>query len=320
MHGGLRVIEGGALSLGAGARLSVASRAEQPLDPALLRWPPPTLDEPLVKEVPAGTTFYSQTGITTTSDVEIKMPATARQRKWAVWGGRNVVLIGGLSEPKSEDTGGVVSVADAAESYFIEGHHVKGNLVDKLDMLDVQRGASISTPDVTIQNCIFERAVGTSETTHADDVQPQGGVRAIKVDKCTFRSQYQGLFLEPNSAIESVEISRSNFAYEEGGDEVTFLLWFFTSKTYADAYPVKIGEGVYIEPREGQTVAKHAVMPSEGEEFEGQPIGAYEVEEDGVTYVRFHSPLIKGQIIVGSPPDGDWGAEAGLGYESPGYA
>lgn len=292
-------------------------------DPTKLLWTPPSLSAPTEQAVPAdGSTHVYEPGIE--KDVQLVLPGSARTRQTKVAFAKRLQAIGGAFKMGAADSS-AFDVRSVAKSVYVEGIDFDMNLQVGTDCFAGSGSANSPwpyQPDIYIQNCLFRNTSANDATSHADGYQPQTGVGNIYVDHCTFGSlELQGLFLQPEGKPRgTLHLSRTNFKYRttETSTLSSKLLWFFSS--LAPTYNVKIGEGVYVEPRAGRTVGQ-SVEPGEGvKNAAGELIGAY-TEDGGATW-QFHSPFIEGVVRAGEPPEGDYVTpeDVGLGYISPGYA
>ena len=275
----------------------------------LLTWNPPALTNPITVKVSSGKSFYGP--FPDQQDVIVKMPATLMTNNIKVVGGRNLRLIGGSIAPAS-GLGFVVRFVDVTGSVFIEGVEIDGKNLSG-DGINVS-GKMGFTPDVYIQNVRVVNINGFTAGEHADIFQAQGDIGKLHIDHLTGTSNYQGLFLRPQFMVTSATIKNVNLSYfPNPHQQVTYLLWMRDAEDSTKTYPVSL-ESVYIQPREGQTVAGQSVFPSERSKW------AKAVEEHGqVTWpVGSH---IKGYVTSGKPAAGDFvpAAKIGINYVSPGY-
>ena len=275
----------------------------------VLTWAPPAPANPVTVKIINGKGYYGP--FPDQQDVILQMPKTPVTNKVKVVGGHNLRLIGGAIKPDNGTTF-LLRFAEVTGSVFIEGVEIDGKNLSG-DGINVS-GKKGFTPDVYIQNARVMNINGFTAGEHADIFQAQGDIGRLHVDHLTGSSNYQGLFLRPEFLITSAAIKNVNLSFLPNSHQgVTYLLWMRDSEENAKAYPVSL-ESVYIEPREGQTVAGQAVFPS------ARSTKAKAVEKDGkVTWPA--GSLIEGCVISGKPASGDFVPEGSVGgnYVSPGY-
>lgn len=298
------------------------------LDGAKLRWAPPALVTPTIVDVPTG--FYSGT-FGATEDVVLEFPAANRTSTLSVTGGRNLKAIGGSTVLGSGISGtSVHRFASVAGSVFLEGLLVDANIAaatpNRHDGLDIYGeaypGPYTLFPDIYLQNMRVVGMNSSSALNHADVLQLQGAAKNVRIDKLTGQSNYQGLFLAPQSPVTSLDLRRVNLAYEAGGDPVTYLLWLLdTGVTPAETpTPTRLRD-IWITPRAGQTLRDHAVYPSTGlSDSNGQAVGALTAD---VGASAFWPAFLQANGVVskGPRPQGDFvpASAVGWNYLSPGY-
>lgn len=289
-------------------------------DPTKLLWTPPTLSEPAEEAVPAS--GYKEFKATDTTDLKLILPASARESQTKANTVHRLQVIGGLVKLKELlGVGTMFDFRNVAASAYFEGIEFNANGLE-VDMLTGGgSGASPFSylPDVYLAACYFHNNRGSESGVHADGYQPQTALGNVYIDYCTIESEVQAYFGQPEGKPRgTLHISRTNFRYITTGTSSLSSKILYLFGPNAPAYPVKIGEDVYVQPRAGKTVGQ-SVEPAEGvKNAAGELIGAY-TEDGGATW-KFHSPYIEGSIIAGSPPE-DYAvkAKAGLGYVPLGY-
>lgn len=291
----------------AGALLPAAPAAADSL-----RWAPPPLTNPTTIELGQGFTI---TSLDRTRDYIVKLPPYKKLGGTVIRGGRNVVIVGGhISVPpdQPDDT--------HRRALYIKENagtvHVEGVLIDA-SAGGVSDGIAIASPESTvqIQNVRVAGLTGTQSGFHADVLQPWGGVGALRVDRLTGSSNYQGLFLPRDLGdIGSVSLSRVNLfpapgPYEGGGH----MLWITPGLWSCQSYPLELSE-VYVRPRSGASLP-WSVWPQRDAGF-GCPNSA--TAEGGVTWPGLQ---VRGQVKPSTTATTDFVPEgaAGVGYASPGY-
>jgi hypothetical protein len=260
--------------------------AAAPTGPTL-RWPPPTLTNPIT------ITVSSRGGVLSLDarrDYVVKVGHVRHKGGLVISGGHNVVLIGGeITIPYVGKH--VKKGAPDRRGLGIFGAtgtvHVEGLLIDGPD---VSEGIQIAAPKAIVQleNVrvvgIHARDEKTFRDNHPDVVQPYGGVRSLRIDRLTGSTDYQGLFLVSDlGPVRYVSLRHVDIT---GTRTSRFLLWVDGPKvTYSD---------VWLRPALGRSLARTI-----------WPVGS--------------RPL---RIVhEGRPPAGPFvpAGAAGLGYVSPGY-
>lgn len=262
-----------------------------------LRWPKPTLVNPITVRLGTG---YTHTTLSTTQDYIVKLPSTKKYGGTWIEGGHNIVIVGG-----SVTIPATVTEATTAKraAIYLKGAtgtvHIQGVLIDGAGGAQMD-GIDIAAPQATVQ-LQYDRVVnirGGQSSWHGDDVQPWGGVRALRIDHFTGSSNFDGLFLDPTyGPIGSVTLSNTNMVATttptlDGGGA---MLWTNTDLSVCTTYPVSLSN-VWIEPRPGWSLAG-AVWPHILATYGGCP---------GVT----------GYLYKGIPPTGSFvpAGSVGLGY------
>lgn len=277
--------------------------------PHKLRWAPPALVNPITIQLTAGQTG---TKLDPTKDYIIKFPPTKKVGGTAIFGGRNVVIMGGHVTIPAENTG---KGGNYQRSLFITDNqgivHIEGLLVDGSGGGESD-AIAISSPNSTvqIQNLRVNGILGTNNTWHADVVQPWGGVKELRIDRITGSSYYQGLQIpEDVGAIGKAIISHVNLSILTPATGVSGgqMVWL---SHYCKGYPVELDE-VYALPRPGRTFGS-SVFPMNTDTTCPFVINGQEGYWPGLPQ--------KGVVKHGVPekdfvPEGT----AGINYVSPGY-
>lgn len=264
--------------------------------PTALRWAPPNLQAPTTVDLPS--TYFAAT-YAADQDVTYTPNPAARVSAFTVTGGRSHVLRGGRLAPAS---GSALRFADVSGSVYVEGVSIDmaGN---SSDAINVDGGPY--APDVYLQNIHATNINGGSSAMHADFFQPQGPIGRLFVDRVTFDSNYQGLFLANQSGIGEVHLSRVNARYNAiPGNPVTYLLWLREAGDPLNP-PTTYLDRVYVEPRPGQTLAD-CVWPVAGtKNAAGKEIGMV-LSADGTRGWFPRAANIIGEVRLGPPPGGDF--------------
>lgn len=277
--------------------------------PALLRWAPPKLVNPTTIQLGTG---QSGVKLDNNKDYIIKFPAAKKVGGTALFGGRNIVIMGGHVTIPAENTG---KGGNLQRALFITGNqgtvHVEGLLVDgsgggESDAIAIESPNSI----VQIQNLRVNGIIGSNNTWHADMVQPWGGVKELRIDRLTGSSYYQGLQIpEDKGAIGKSIVSHVNMSILTPSSGVSGgqAIWL---SHYCKTYPIELDE-VYVQPRAGRSFSA-AVFPMASD------AKCPAVINGGETTWPYHT--VTGSVHEGAP-DVDFVPEglAGLNYVSPGY-
>jgi hypothetical protein len=229
-------------------------------------------------------------------DYVVIFPSEPKIGPTVLEGGHNILIPRGhiVMEPgESELERRAIYIKNATGTVRIENVFIEGSDNAEFDAI------AIFAPEAVVEliNLRVEGVRGDFDGFHGDIVQPFGGVKKLRVDGLTGRSNYQGFYLQQTAGpIGSVSLRNVNLAYDVNPtNEVTFLLWL----DGCDTYPVTL-RNVYIEPRNGQLVGTHAVWPSEV-----QPRRCRAVQQgDEVTWPSVSE--IDGMVIQGTPPAGDF--------------
>ena len=291
---------------------------EKPKAEAKLRWVPPKLENPIIREldVTGGAKQYDPE-----KDYIVKLPKD-KARTEGVWieGGRNIVLIGGVialpdkpESPNDDGTRRAIYIKNATGTVHIEGVLFDGEKSGEYDAVAINAPKAI----VQLQNLHITALGGSMKFFHGDIVQPWGGVKELRIDRLTGTTSYQGLQINQDSGKIGKEYV-SNVNLKGSGQ---WKLWL-TGKEMADqgGYPPTHLEEVYIEPTtkwgEGKTSLAQSAYPGID-----QPKGAkFKEGEKAIHWPELDH--VHGEVKLGPPPGGDFvpAESVGLKYKSPGYA
>lgn len=277
-----------------------------------LKWPQPALTTPTTINIPTGSATYTAS-LTTGKDYILKMPASVRG-SITISGGRNVVLVGGSINNPNHMTRAVYIVKNTG-TVHLEGLKITASPGVEYDAVAINSPGST----VQLQNILAPGVRGSTSKTgsgwHGDIVQPWGGVKALRIDRLTASSNYQGLFLRPDQgaigsiALSNIDLKYDNVAPNSGG----YLVWFTTDTAAkpCDTAPATISE-VYVVPKTNGSLGK-TVWPDTGDKN-------CPVTISGSTASWSKIP-VTGSIKQGVPANGSFVTEtkAGLNYVSPGY-
>jgi len=257
--------------------------ADQPLS-----WAPPELEDPEVVEISADELSLR---LDKSTDYELVMPDEPLPQGLSVYGGRNVVLVGGeirIETGEGEGARGLY-LRDQTGTVHVEGLRLGGTNLSEGINLDQRLGAVVQ-----LQNILVDGVKGSREGHHADLLQSWAGPRQLLVDGLSGTTGYQGFFLLPNqfgdqAEPEVVDLRRVDIAGADSGS--AYMLW----RDDAD-WPV-MTEDVWVDPTSGEAEDRRDFLwDRDGDDsWEG--------------------------VSVGAPPEGQFVPEgtAGVDYVSPGY-
>lgn len=281
-----------------------------------LRWAPPELVNPVTVNVPVTGGWLN---LDTSKDYRLVMPDSPVVKGFTIYGGRNVVLIGGEIDIPWQGSGQLPE--SARRGLFIHDNqgtvHIEGLLIHGDDLGE---GIQISAPRsiVQIQNVriwgIHARDQVNFSDGHPDLIQVWGSVGELRIDKLTGSSDYQGLFLKAdyNGPIGRVDVSRVNI---HGNPTARYLFWMTDN---GGAYPAVSLRDAYLEPAPGRSLGK-TVWPDVGDRT--NPATVQFDSGVGTSVASWPTLPVNGYISQGSPPNGDFVAAGAVGrsYRSPGY-
>jgi hypothetical protein len=282
--------------------------------PLLLRWAPPTLSNPVTISV---SNANRRLFLDDTRDYRLNIVEPLKRELW-IEGGRNVVVIGGhitidqLGTQSSYQDNTAVKVRYGNPSGTV---HLEGLLIDGPYVND---GIGIATArNVQIENVRVERAYDMIKNGHADCVQIQQGVGALRMDRFTCSTGRQGVYLgDLDGPIGSADLRHVNM-YAAGGNHLFFQV--------RPLYPVAISEmWLAIAPGFSPYASfGYWVFP----QLDGRTLrGDYDRSRRAIVgrhgqRLWFVGSNIRGVVRKGRPRAGDMvpAAVAGSGYSSPGY-
>jgi hypothetical protein len=291
-----------------------------------LRWAPPNTSGYTTQTINTNGGVQQTINLTPGVDYVISAPSTISGGV-VLSGGRNVVWIGGeISIPNQSDQG--TSDNTNRRALLLSGQtgvvHIEGLL---LDGTDINEGIDVAAPNAVVQiqnvRAVNMHAHDESGFTdnHVDFIQTWGGCQELRVDKCTFQSDYQGITVKDdfNSSRHVCRLSRINGkSYNNLGQ---YFYWF-------DATAGKRGD-VYLEDIWAPSDALYTdigkqVWPDKNNQLTAFPQRAI-VNGTSVSWPSQLSPMIVGTVTQGQPaadfaPSGTPGLGiAGAGYTTPGY-
>jgi hypothetical protein len=262
-----------------------------------LTWAPPALTAPITINV---TESNRDLKLDLNKDYIIKMPATPLKVMGGliIFGGRNVVLIGGVIEAPDGQRKDLshrgLYLHGQTGTLHVEGLLIRGDKLEEGINIDQRSGAVLQ-----LQNLRIEKVHGSFSGHHADLLQTWAGPAELRIDRLTGTTDYQGFFLLPNQHFKGdvpkgFDFRRINII---GTETSAYMLW----GPSRSSYPVKI-EDVWVRPN---------------------PRTKKFTERDAFLWPKPATGDTTWQAVqAGTPPGGDFvpAGVAGLGYVSPGYA
>jgi hypothetical protein len=293
-----------------------ARTTPDPVRCAPLRWAPPVLDDPQTIDLGDG---YSDVRLEPDRDYVLRLPPTRKLGGAFVEGGRNVVVIGGhVTLPP-----GTTTDQERRALYFKNQTgivHVEGVLIDGSAGGEGD-GIALSAPAATVQieNVRIVGLHGSDRGTHADVVQPWGGVRELRIDRLTGSSGFQGLQLPVALApIGGADVRFADLRAlpapigdRRVGHSGGHMLWL-TPPGSCVGYPVALDQ-VWIAARPGRSIGD-SVWPGVADGSACAAVG-------GRGGVRWPLLPVQGAVRAGVPPGGEFVPRwsVGAGYATPGY-
>lgn len=268
-----------------------------------LTWAPPPLVDPIDLTITDDVNFdvHHAGGrnlqLRQDRDYVLHIPKPITNGGISVWGGHNVVLIGGEIDYKNPNArhethgeeGDALYIQATTGTFHVEGLRITGDdhlLADGIDIGENVPGAVVQIENVRIGPCY-----GGFHDIHNDCVQSWAGPTTLRIDRLTGWSNYQGFFLLPfQHSSPTLTVSVFDFRHVNmccGG----YALWQENPPV-----PMRIDQ-VWIKPQVANRWPNLTLWP---------PGSA--------------DTLWKG-VRNGDPPGGDFvpAGVAGCDYHSPGY-
>lgn len=269
-----------------------------------LRWSAPALTSPTTVNVAQGDQTYT---LDTTKDYILNLGTSVHQGALVIKGGRNVVVKGGaIALPVISSKATALVIANSVGTVHVEGVLFDGS-AHEMDAVQ------IIAPSATVQleNIRAVGIKGSYASNHSDVVQPYGGVKALRIDRLSADSNYQGIFTRPDQgAIGSVDLQNVDLAFNNSLATTSggYLLWMTSDCAMA---PTTLSN-VYITPRSGASLGA-AVWPATNDAKCPSKLSG-----NAVTFPKLP---VTGGVIGGAPPAGSFvpSGRAGTAYSSPGY-
>lgn len=236
----------------AAVTLSSSTRHSAPstLGAARVAWPAPALHDPQVIELSSA---HTNLVLNPHRDYLLKLPRgrpLEAPQGLTIWGGHNVVLIGGTVNVP--DRSGAAVLEAQTGTIHIEGVRFTGP--------KLMEGFDLSEPRATVEleNLYIATIHGSYTTNHADLIQTWGGPRRLLVDGLMGATQYQGFFLLPNQLYRGPAPAlfdlRNVYINDRQG---AYALWLQTkprvplhlSGVYVTPNPVRTWRGWWLWPK-----------------------------------------------------------------------
>lgn len=263
-----------------------------------LAWAPPKLEKPVTVKV---TDARRSLKLDQAKDYIVELPKDRPLHgQLSIWGGRNVVVIGGEILATPADKRAVYLQQNTGTMHF-EGVLIRGE-----NPGDLKEGFNFNHRQtnciVQIQNVRVEKVHGSRAGHHADLIQTWAGPAELRIDRFTGFTQYQGMFLLPNQHFPAAKggFPPKKWVFKNinivGDEDSAYMLWVPGPD---GQFPMEI-EDVWVQPRKNARGNRDAYLwpkPKQaGDHF-------WDDVKEGI------------------PPGGDFVPEgvAGRNYVSPGY-
>ncbi|MCW2248715.1 Ca2+-binding RTX toxin-like protein [Azospirillum fermentarium] len=220
----------------------------------------------------------------------IPPPGTYTLDRLEISGGRNIILSGGDFVPAGGTATATLKFTNIHGQVWVEGVHVDNRNVGERDAI-AAFAAKGSEGTFTLQNSFIDHVTGSYNGVHGDVFQPHGDLQHIRMYNVVGRSNFQGLFLDPQNEIKSVDLVNVQMQYLPGGDPITFLYNFWMNDG-RPPYPVTL-DNVWVDQRPGQDAAQQSVFPPKA-------WGTVRTGDD----ITWPTMPFTGDMKVGTPPQG----------------
>jgi hypothetical protein len=281
-----------------------------------LSWAPPKMKNPKIVDI---SNNLHDLYLRADQDYIVRFPpkGISVEGGLAIRGGHNIVIIGGyITIPR------VNGVPDDRNrrALLLEGQtgtvHVEGLLIDNAAG-DLSEGIDVAAPRavVQIQNCRIDGVHARDERgftdNHPDIVQVWGGVAALRIDRLSGITDYQGLFLQGDyGQIGSADLRHVDI---RGAPTAQFLFW--VANANFGVGPVHVSN-VWVVPPRGRS-AMGSVWPNSRDD---PRYGAREISPGLVDWPV--GSTISGDVHVGWLESGPFVPAERVSpgaYRSPGY-
>lgn len=271
-----------------------------------------------------------------TKDYRIVLPDVPLTHRLDIWGGRNVVIIGGAFKLKGYsdlDNNKAALVFWHSDKYRPDTRiiHVEGV---HFDMADARDRDALALNDQTaifqVQNVRFENVNGDHDGLHPDAIENWGGAKELRIYKSTVITDHQGFFLSPiqpshDRPMERIDLRKVDFRRNEGeygrypNHKCPIYLWLVN---YHPGSCVTYERGAILEeiyavhPQNCWDFGMNTAVPNTI-----QPEGCLASVSADSTEMYWPTLPIEGSIRQGTPIDGEFvpAGVAGVDYVSPGY-
>jgi len=261
------------------------------LDPTLLSFAPPELDDPETVQVTQGDRSLK---LDLDQDYVVEMPDEPVIGGVSIYGGNDVVLIGGeISVPEKEeedDSVRALYLRDQTGVMHVEGLALTGPGLGEGINLNQQEGGVVQ-----LQNIRVGTVQGERDGHHADVIQTWSGPQELRIDRLSASSTYQGFFMLPQQFGEQdpPELFDLRRVDIEGTEPSAYLLW-----RDKEPWPLQLTD-VWLSRPDGSEDPDDLLWPR----GDGEGTEAWD------------------DVQIGVPPGGPFVPEgvAGTDYTSPGY-
>jgi len=285
-----------------------------------LTWEPPELNNPIIlRPTNDNSSFWNDPN--NKKDCLVEMPDYPLTRGLNVYNCHHVVLIGGeINIPNQGNDPSIASrrmliVQDATGTVHIEGLWGHGEDISE-GIVGFSRDSIIQIQNVRIDHIHARDQVNFTDN-HPDLIQSWGNAKAIRVDRFTGSSDYQGFMLKADDGYPHGPVTIKN-ANLIGDPTARYLFWI----GHEDQGDIVL-ENFWIDVHSNRYGGLcNSVWPDCGASTAFKSIISQDEEgRDYATFPTNMNPLVIGRITEGSPPGGDFVPEgvAGLNYVSPGY-
>ncbi len=159
--------------------------------------PAPTMVNPTMIQLHVGD---DNLRLDDSKDYILQMPNQKKTGGLEIHGGRNVEVIGGYMSIATPGTGGAgaanITITDGPNAVDGRVVRIEGVAIDASSGVEAD-GIRIAAPKAVVQvvNDRITGLLGSLSTTHADLIQPWGGVKELDVDGFTGSSHYNTFYL-----------------------------------------------------------------------------------------------------------------------------
>lgn len=287
--------------------------------PPPLHWRPPTQSSPSTIQVwsdgscsPSSACTRSSLGnnminikMDTSKDYNIKLPKATFRGGFQIYGGRNVIIKGGKISPNPEGR----TNNDGLKGIYASGNagtlHIEGVEIDAEGrQTDAFQFNTMHT--VQLEDNRVDRITGREDQTHADVVQLTNPIGALRVDRLTGTSNYQGLQYAKYGYSTTMRTNMRSEGWINQPYAGKYLV--FVNKDGCDSEGGEFHD-TYIEEHPGRSLGL-SVHPTTNSSLTACRAV---LSPDGQS-VSWPTLPIKGSIQQGPPPGGDFVPAGTVGY------